>query len=359
MVSKDDNNNNIGKDSNNNRPIGMRNVAAFGVVSFFSDFSTEMILAILQLFIVSSLGLSKAALGSIEGSAELISYAFRMISGTMSDKVGRRKSFIIIGYALSTVSKPFFAATSEWMDTFLVRASDRIGKGIRTSPRDALIADSVTEKRVGKAFGIHRTIDQMGAIIGPVAAFALLHITNIRGVFLFSLIPGAIAVIVLIFFVKEVIIKGKADSIPLVYAVINITHTAVGIPSGIMADKIGKEKVLMIGYAIFAVSASLMSLLYGNVLYAFTIGAIYGVYMGISETMQRAILPRHVSPDLMGSAYGLYNLVIGTTLFVGNILIGLLWDKYNINFATTYSITMSIAAMTGMLFFIRTHSTNL
>ncbi len=112
MVSKDDNNNNIGKDPNNNRPIGMRNVAALGVVSFFTDFSTEMILAILPLFIVSSLGLSKAALGSIEGSAELISYAFRMISGTMSDKVGRRKSFILIGYALSTVSKPFFAATS-------------------------------------------------------------------------------------------------------------------------------------------------------------------------------------------------------------------------------------------------------
>ncbi len=107
------------------------------------------------------------------------------------------------------------------MDTFLVRASDRIGKGIRTSPRDALIADSVTEKRVGKAFGIHRTIDQMGAIIGPVAAFALLHITNIRGVFLFSLIPGAIAVIVLIFFVKEVIIKRKAGTSTMLSNILN------------------------------------------------------------------------------------------------------------------------------------------
>ncbi len=115
MVSKDDNNNNIGKDSKNNRHTGMRNVAALGVVSFFTDFSTEMILAILPLFIVSSLGLSKAALGSIEGSAELISYAFRMISGTMSDKVGRRKSFIKIGYALSTVSHSLLQRLVGWI----------------------------------------------------------------------------------------------------------------------------------------------------------------------------------------------------------------------------------------------------
>ncbi len=139
----------------------------------------------------------------------------------------------------------------------------------------------------------------------------------------------------------------------MVYAVINITHTAVGIPSGTMADKIGKEKVLMISYAIFAVSASLMSLLYGNVLYAFAIGAIYGVYMGISETMQRAVIPRYVSPDLKGSAYGLYNLVIGITLFAGNMLFGLLWDRYNIDFAATYSIIMAIVATIGMFLFER------
>jgi MFS family permease len=399
LVPKDDNNttgkNSNDEDNNDNNNDdhrgGIRNVVALGVVSFFTDFSTEMILGVLPLFVVSSLGLSKAALGSIEGSAELTSYAFRMISGTLSDNVGKRKSFIIIGYALSTISKPFFAATSGWLDTFLVRASDRIGKGIRTAPRDALIADSVGEKKIGKAFGIH----------GPIAAFGLLHLTNIRELFLFSLIPSAVAIIVIIFFVKEVIIKGKAgastmlsniqnvvkdnrpfvllilitgifsigtfnfsfvllrasdlgvntSSIPLVYAVINITHTIIGIPSGTMADKIGKEKVLMIGYGIFAISAALMSLLYGNILYAFAIGAIYGIHMGISETMQRAVIPRYISADLKGSAYGLYNLVIGLSLFIGNVMFGLLWDKYNIYFATTYSIIIAIAAITGMLLF--------
>jgi MFS family permease len=152
-----------------------------GLVSFFTDFSTEMILGILPLFIVNNLGASRAMLGGIEGSAELISYAFRMVSGSLSDKVGKRKIFVIAGYGLSTISRPFFALATIPLHAFIVRAGDRIGKGFRTAPRDALIADSVLESSSGKAFGLHRTIDQMGAITGPIAAFALLQIMDIRG----------------------------------------------------------------------------------------------------------------------------------------------------------------------------------
>jgi sugar phosphate permease len=140
------------------------------------------------LFIVTNLGASRTILGGIEGSAELISYAFRMVSGSLSDKLRKRKIFVLAGYALSTVSKPFFAVTSGWLGAFIVRACDRIGKGLRTAPRDALIADSVSESTAGKAFGIHRTLDQMGAIVGPIVAFALLQIIDIRGIFLVSLI---------------------------------------------------------------------------------------------------------------------------------------------------------------------------
>jgi MFS family permease len=152
------------KDNNStdqSKPVGLRNVMALGIVSFFTDFSTEMVLGILPLFIVTSLGASRATLGAIEGSAELISYAFRMFSGSLSDKVGKRKIFILAGYGLSTISRPFFAITTGWVEAFLVRAGDRIGKGLRTAPRDALIADSVYESSSGKAFGLHRTIDQM------------------------------------------------------------------------------------------------------------------------------------------------------------------------------------------------------
>jgi MFS family permease len=372
-----------------------------------------MVLGILPFFIVNNLGASRAILGAIEGSAELVSYAFRMVSGSLSDKVGKRKIFILAGYGLSTFSKPFFALSTGWLDAFAVRTSDRIGKGLRTAPRDALIADSVSESISGKAFGIHRTIDQMGAILGPITAFSLLQIMDIRGIFFVSLIPGAIAVLILILFVKEIAIKrgghSKAatpifsnivtvmsnnkpfvlliiisgifslgafnfsfvllkaselgvdnDLIPIVYAVINISHTAIGIPSGILADKIGKEKVLIIGYSLFAVSTMLMAAISSaeSSNYAFVLAAIFGLYIGISETVQRAVVPRYVSSELRGTAFGVYNVVLGTSYFVSNVVFGFLWDNYNLSTAVAYSIVLTSVAIIGMFVFINRFSIN-
>jgi MFS family permease len=407
--------------NNQDRPIGMRNVIALGFVSFFTDFSTEMILGILPLFIVTNLGAPKAVLGGIEGSAELISYAFRLVSGSLSDKLGKRKIFVLAGYGLSTISKPFFAVTTGWLGAFLVRAVDRIGKGLRTAPRDALIADSIQESNSGKAFGIHRTIDQSGAIAGPIAAFALLQVIDIRGIFLVSLIPGAIAVMILIFLVKEVAVKrglsstttaataiptkmlssfskvlkgnrpftllliisgifslgafnysfillkvsdlgiGK-DVIPLIYAIINISHTAIGIPTGVLADRIGKEKVLTIGYAVFVVSCCLMIIFSGqgsgkggadNFLYASILAAIFGIYVGISETLQRAVIPKYISSELRGTAYGMYNVVVGVGFFVSNIVFGYLWDNFSLLISVLYSISFAFAAIIAMLAFTK------
>jgi MFS family permease len=288
-----------------------------------------------------------------------------------------------------------------------------MGKGIRTAPRDALIADSVSESRVGRAFGIHRTIDQLGAIVGPIAAFALLRVVDIRGIFLLSLIPGAIAVLILIFFVKEVVVKRSSSTtaaritmlsninrairgnrpfvllliitgifgigafnfpfillrasdlgiaenlIPLVYATINIAHTAIGIPSGIFADKVGKEKVLIIGYSVFAISTTLMLVLSSqNTLYAYILAAIFGLYIGISETVQRAVIPRYIASELRGTAYGLYNIVIGTTFFVANVVFGFLWDNYSLTAAVSYSVITTLAAISGMFVFIRRYHPN-
>jgi Na+/melibiose symporter-like transporter len=203
----------------------------------------------------------------------------------------------------------------------------------------------VQESRAGTAFGLHRTIDQIGAIVGPIATFALLQFTDIREIFLISLIPGVIAVLILVFFVKEVALKrsasarrttlsnishvirdnrpfvilliitgifgigafnfsfillrasdlGIADSlIPLLYAIINVAHTTISIPSGFLADKVRKEKVLIFGYSVFAISTVLMILISGNTFYAYMLAAIFGLYMGISETVQRAVVPRYV-----------------------------------------------------------------
>ncbi len=333
-----------------------------------------------------------------------------MLSGSLSDKTGKRKIWVIAGYAASTISKPFFAASTGWVEAFLVRTGDRAGKGLRTAPRDALIADSVPEARTGKAFGIHRTLDQAGAVLGPLIAFALLQMINIRGIFIVSLIPGAISVAILILVVKEVSIKRHARAtttttnmlsnigmaikgnrpfvmllvitgifsieafnfsfvllrasnlgvdksmVPLVYAVINIAHTAIGIPSGILADRIGKEKVLVIGYVVFAASSVLMVMLSGNVLYAYVIAVVFGLYMGISETLQRAVVPRYVPSNLRGTAFGLYNLVVGSCFFVSNVIFGYLWDNFSLGFAVSYSIILTLASILGMILFLRKYS---
>ena len=141
------------------------------------------------------------------------SYVFRMVSGTISDKIGKRKILVVWGYGLSTISKPFFSFANNWLDTFLIRSTDRVGKGIRTAPRDALISESVPDSKHGRAFGLHRTLDQLGAIAGPLAAFLLLQVTDIRTIFLFSLIPGVIAVLILIFFVKEKVNHKMSNSV--------------------------------------------------------------------------------------------------------------------------------------------------
>jgi MFS family permease len=389
---------------------GLRNVMMMGLVSFFTDFSTEMVLGVLPLFVVKDLGASRAILGAMEGSAELTSYVLRMVSGSLSDKIGKRKIFVVIGYALSTASKPFFVLSSGWLDVFIVRVADRMGKGIRTAPRDALIADSVSESISGKAFGIHRTIDQMGAIIGPIVAFAILEVTDIRYVFLFSLIPGAVAIIILVFYVKEIstteirkkfsetrifsnianivrenkpftillivsaifslgafnfsfVLLKASDSgveeslIPIVYAVINISHTAIGIPSGLLADKIGKEKVLIIGYSTLVVTTLLMVIeVSDNSLYPYVYAVVFGLYLGISETIQRAIVPNYVPSELRGTAFGLFNIVIGTSFFISNVTFGFLWDSYNFSFASLYSVVFSLVGIIGMIVFLQKYS---
>jgi len=402
LIPKDGSKKDKSDEKEKDNPSGIRNVFMMGLVSFFTDFSTEMILSILPLYLVNNLGVSRAFLGVIEGSSELTSYVFRMFSGALSDKFRKRKIFIIIGYGLSTISKPFFMFSSGWFDAFVVRATDRMGKGIRTAPRDALIADSVSESISGKAFGIHRTIDQMGAIVGPIVAFTILQFMDIQAVFVLSLIPGVIAVIILIFFVKEVAIKKLSNTtifeniggllkrnksfvillivtgifslgafnfsfillkgsdlgigqslIPIVYAIINVAHTIIGIPAGVFADRLGKEKMLLIGYSIFAVSTILMAFSTNNFLYAFVLAAVFGLYLGVSETVQRAVIPKYVSSELRGTAYGLYNLVSGVCFFVSNITFGFLWDVYGVNLAALYSLCLSIIAITGMAIFIK------
>jgi len=378
--------------------LGLKNVANLGIVSMFTDISTEMILGILPLFVITQLGATKALLGLMEGAAEFLNYMFRVFSGAISDRIGRRKPLVFLGYGLSTLAKPLFAVATSWTDALVVRLADRAGKGIRTSPRDALISESVREAKSGTAFGLHRSADQVGAVVGPVLAFLLLPLFGFRGIFWISLIPGALSLIVLIFFVQDrigpktsmpvfknartvltrrftiflfvmgifalgaynfsfILVKAGAlgassDTVALVYATLNVATIVAGLPSGILADRFGKEKVLVVGFGIFF-AASLAGLVTTEgILPGFAIAFIYGAYIGISETLQRALVPSFVSAELKGTAYSVYYLVIGTCSLVANLMFGVLSDQFSMGAAFTYSLITSSAGILAMLAFI-------
>lgn len=382
-----------------------KNVRNLGFVSFFTDMSSEMIFGILPLFIIDDLGAGKAVLGFVEGMGEAVGYGTRTVSGTISDKIGKRKSLILLGYGLSTLAKPFFALSSSWAHVLGIRVTDRIGKGIRTSPRDALLADSIEPVNQGKAFGLHRTMDQAGAIIGPLIAFGLLYYFEIRDIFWFSLIPGAVALFILARHVKERKIIPKNQSVfenfrevlhgkflafllimtvfsigafnfsfilvesselglednfvPLVYVVINIMHTLVGLPSGILADKIGTEKVILVSFALFLLTCIIGFFETEFVLVGFVMAAIFGLYHGMTITSQRTLVSRYVPEQLRGTAFGVYYLFVGASFLGANLIFGLLWDSIGSQVAFGYSITTTVIAFIFLsVFMIKTKKNN-
>lgn len=382
-----------------------QNVYRLGFVSFFTDLSSEMVFSILPVFILGLPGGSASLLGLIEGTAEALSYILRAVSGIISDKMRHRKVFIIIGYSLSNIAKPFFAAASTVTDALIVRVVDRVGKGIRTAPRDALISDSASKERQGEAFGLHRTMDQTGAIIGPLTATAVMLYLGwtVKDVFWLSLLPGTMAVIIILFGVKEIVgdstgefrfLEGLGDVlqgrflvllglvslfslgafnfsfillnaremgvgdtlIPVVYAVVNVTHTLIAIPAGRLADRIGKERVLTMGYGAFLFTILLLSNMPSTVSSAYIIAATFGIYMGMVETVQRALIPGYVDSNLKGTAYGVYYLVVGTCFFIANTAVGQLWETQGLGVSTIYSGFFAIIALLGMVLF--NHSSN-
>lgn len=380
----------------------MRNVYTLGFVSFFTDVSSEMVFSVLPVFILGLPGGSIAKLGIIEGTAEALSYILRAVSGLVSDKFRSRKPLILLGYAISNVAKPFFAVASTVTDALFIRVTDRVGKGIRTAPRDALISDSVSSDRRGEAFGLHRALDQTGAILGPLTATAVMVYLGwtMADVFWLSLLPGSVALLIILFGVREIVggegrefkflsglrevlsgrfmwllfivalfslgafnfsfvllnarEMGVDDAlIPVVYAVLNVTHTIVAIPVGRLADRIGKEKALVIGYIIFAVTALLLYITPRSVPAAFLIAAVFGIYMGVVETVQRALIPGYVDSSLRGTAYGIYYLVVGSSFFVANSVVGSLWQTMGLWASSVYSGTLTSLAVIGLILFTK------
>jgi MFS family permease len=379
-------------------PLGFKNVIRLGYVSLFTDFSTEMILGLLPVFIHDQLGASYVIVGLIEGSAEAMNNLFRILTGVITDRLAKRKPLVLLGYALSSFAKPLFAFATTWPQAMVVRVTDRAGKGTRTSPRDALISDSIAKSEGGKAFGVHESLDQVGAVLGPLLAFLVFPLIGFRGIFWLSFAPAVVSLLILVFFVEEAVglkkqthlfenarqvldrrfifflvalgvflvgaynfsfILLRASSlgvpygqVPLVYVVINAVSVAAAFPCGILADRIGKMPVLGLSYIAFIATSAAGILLVGSWVYGFAVGGLFGIYLGISDTVQRAIIPDFTKSELKGTAYAFYYLLVGASSFLANSVFGYLWTSTSSSAAFEYSIVTSTVGVVALVFLL-------
>ncbi|MBM3309385.1 MAG: MFS transporter [Candidatus Altiarchaeales archaeon] len=373
-----------------------RNVLLLGVGSFLTDLSSEMIFPILPLFLVNILHADVSVVGLIDGIAESTADLGKMVSGWLSDKMRKRKPFIIGGYSLSSVTKPFFALAGSWPHVLIVRFIERIGKGVRGTARDAMVADETTHENRGKAFGYRKMMDQLGAVLGPLVVFLLMPYLTAhmnpsdayRAIFWIAFIPAILAVIT-VYFVKEkvqaIVVEKKTtlsmalgprfkkflgitlvfafgmftysflilraqeigvdiNIIPLLYLCYNLSFLLFAMPVGMSADKIGRKKTLAIGYLIFAfICFGLMKSETTTQMWLMFI--LYGAFMAIIETVQRAYISDIVNPEVRGTALGLHQGAAGFAALPANLIVGFLWSKYNSATAFTYSILVSLIAV--------------
>lgn len=343
-------------------------------ISLLSDVSSEMLYPVLPLFLTATLGAGMASVGLIEGAAELTASLLKARMGIWSDRLRRRRPFIAFGYGLSTFAKGAIGLATGWGWVLAARVLDRVGKGVRTAPRDALIAESVPREKLGYAFGIHRLMDTTGAVIGPLIAVALMSVgfDDLRKFFILAILPGAVAV-ALTFALREsggdrphprpsslgsfsglpggyrrylaawglfslanssdvfILLRMKSAGIGtismiLVYCGYNAVYAALSGVFGGLSDRIGERRVLQYSlaifaaaYAVFALAASLAGFIAGYL--------IYGVYMAMSEGVSKAYVGRLAGADEQGSAQGYFGLVTGVCLFGASTIAGILWER--------------------------------
>ena len=378
-----------------------KNVLSLGWVSLFTDISSQMIFPLIPLFLANVLGVGKEVIGLIEGTAESTASILKVFSGWISDRLGKRKALVFVGYTFSTLSKIIFGFSTVWQHVFMGRFLDRVGKGIRTSPRDALIADAIGRKGRGKYFGFHRMMDRLGAIMGTLLAFVFLaqfH-NDFRKVFLVSVIPAAVAVLVIIFFVKEkkkinegmrkspqlspklvdrqfkifiiiavlfalgnfsyafLILRAQdlgipAVIIPLVWLLYNVVYAFSAIPAGVLSDRYGRRKVLAFGYALFGI-VCLGFILAPSAAYAWVLFSLYGVFVAVFESVSRAFASDLATQKIRATALGIYHTSVGLATFPASLTAGMLW-RFRGSMATfSYGAVLAFVAALLLLFCLK------
>lgn len=375
------------------------NVLILGLVSFLTDMSSEMIYPLLPVFLTTVLGAGPAFLGVIEGVAESTASLLKLVSGIMSDRVRDRKGLVLSGYGISSVARPLIAAASGPLAVLFIRFADRVGKGIRTSPRDALIADSVDPSIRGKAYGFHRSMDHAGAIVGPLAATALLAtvVTDLRTVFWLSAIPGALTVLLIIFKVKEVARRrGPSDGsflrifprgrlrryilillvftlgnssdaflllkagklgvspvmIPLLWAFFHVVKMSSSMPFGALSDRIGRRSIIVSGWVIYAFTY-LGFAFASTELHVWLLFAIYGLFYGLTEGTEKALLADIAPGGERGSAFGWYNFAIGIGALPASLIFGLIWQAYGSGAAFGFGAVLALIAALLLLLLVK------
>ncbi|MCA1578557.1 MAG: MFS transporter [Acidobacteria bacterium] len=386
-----------------------RNVVAIGLVSLLNDASSEIIYPLLPVFLTIGLGASATALGLIEGLAETMSSLLKLFAGYLSDRFGKRKWLVVGGYALASVVRPFLGFAGNWQQVLAIRLADRVGKGIRTAPRDAMIADTVAIEQRGIAFGFHRAMDHAGAVVGPLIGFSLVALLAANSsaptageftrIFLLASIPAMLAVFVAIFFMRETTVhvassvkipklslrgfdgnfkrflvivalftlSSSSDSflilraldsgvsialIPLLWAAHHGTKVLSSLYGGDLSDRLGRKRLIVSGWILYAVVYAGFAFV-GSEAGVWALFLVYGVYFGLVEGVEKALVADLVRPEQRGTAYGLYNLAFGITVFPASLLMGMIWDWKGPATAFLISAVMGVTAAALLLLFVR------
>jgi MFS family permease len=378
------------------RPTLGRNVLVLAAVSFLTDASSEIIYPLLPIFLTTVLGASASAVGAIEGAAETTSALLKLASGWWSDRLRRRKPLVVVGYALASLARPLVALAQSATHVLLIRLADRVGKGVRGAPRDALIAESVDPSIRGRAFGFHRSADHAGAVVGPLIAFVLLEWRqlDLRTLFLIAAIPGLLSVIVLVLGVREparevravdtsataaaplrgvpmgrpfwtflasvfVFTLGNSTDaflllranqlgvsvalIPVLWAALHVVKSAASIPGGALSDRFGRKPLILAGWATYA------AVYFGfgratETWHAWALFLVYGLFFGLTEGTERAMVADLVGRDRRGTAFGWYNLAIGIGALPASLVFGFVWDRVGPAAAFNVGAALAVAA---------------
>lgn len=368
-----------------------RNIFLLGLVSLFTDLGSQMIFPLIPLYLVSVLGTGASVVGICEGAAETTASLIKVFSGYWSDRLKRRKPFVFVGYSLSAITKPLFALAGAWPLVLTVRMIERVGKGIRSAPRDAIVAESVDRSVRGKAYGFHRAMDGLGSVLGAFLAFILLSTTNsdYARIFLLAGIPG-IAAVLFILFIKEpegregqqiktasmrvsfralpanlrllivaasvfylghfgyafLLLRAKDIGLTdqtaiLLYVLFYVVYVIAAIPAGMLSDRVGRKPVLMASYLIFAIVS--LGLIFTDSLHSvLPFFAIYGMSFAMFDSVQRAYVVDFAPEHLRATALGTFHAAVGLVALPGGYIAGMLWDTIGPEATFVYGLTLAV-----------------